>query len=131
MKAALRPETGLRTGRLLSDVFVFEYAGRSAHPLVMITDGGLNIAPDVESKAQLIRNAVEVAHALGNPRPKDGSAMSLWYHWGATLAMHGRCCDRRPVANCGLPSTAGSTQPAMVGTHSTGPCVARSSTRTG
>ena len=70
MKAALRPESGLRTGRLLSDIFIFEYAAREANRLVMITDGGLTIAPDLEAKAQLIRNAVEVAHALGNANPK-------------------------------------------------------------
>ena len=70
IKAALRPESGLRTGRLLSDVFVFEYASRRENKLVMITDGGLNIAPDLEAKVQLIQNAVEVAHALGNANPK-------------------------------------------------------------
>jgi len=70
IKAALRPESGLRTGRLLSDIFVFEYASRRDNKLVMITDGGLNIAPDLEAKLQLIHNAVEVAHALGNGNPK-------------------------------------------------------------
>jgi phosphate butyryltransferase len=70
IKAALRPESGLRTGGLLSDVFIFEYAARPVHKLVMITDGGLNIAPDLAAKAQLIRNAVTVAHALGNDNPK-------------------------------------------------------------
>ena len=38
--------------------------------MVMITDGGLNIAPDLEAKVQLIQNAVAVAHALGNANPK-------------------------------------------------------------
>ena len=70
IKAALRPESGLRTGRVLSDVFVFEYHGRRGTKLVMITDGGLNIAPDLGTKAQMIGNAVEVAHALGNLNPK-------------------------------------------------------------
>lgn len=70
MKAVMRPETGVRTGRLLSDVFVFEYAQRPANRLVMITDGGLNVAPDLAAKAELIRNAVELAHALGNSMPK-------------------------------------------------------------
>jgi phosphate butyryltransferase len=70
IKAALRPECGLRTGRLLSDVFLFEYSSRRENKLVMITDGGLNIAPDLEAKVHLIQNAVEVAHALGNANPK-------------------------------------------------------------
>jgi phosphate butyryltransferase len=70
IKAALRPESGLRTARLLSDIFIFEYAPRRENKLIMITDGGLNVAPDLEAKVQLIRNAVEVAHALGNANPK-------------------------------------------------------------
>jgi phosphate butyryltransferase len=70
IKMALKPESGLRTGRLLSDVFVFEYAARPENRLVMITDGGLNIAPDLAAKVELIRNAVAVAHALGNANPK-------------------------------------------------------------
>ncbi len=70
MKSVLKPEAGLRTGQLLSDVFVFEYAARAQNKLVMITDGGLNIAPDLAAKVELIRNAVGVAHALGNERPK-------------------------------------------------------------
>jgi len=70
IKAALRPESSLRTGRLLSDVFLFEYHSSRENQLVMITDGGLNIAPDLAAKVQLIRNAVEVAHALGNANPK-------------------------------------------------------------
>jgi phosphate butyryltransferase len=70
IKAALKPESGLRTGRLLSDVFLFEFAPRAANKLVMITDGGVNIAPDLAAKVQLIRNAVQVAHALGNANPK-------------------------------------------------------------
>lgn len=70
MKAALRQESGLRTGRLISDVFVFEYAARVGNRLVMITDGGVNIAPDLADKVELIHNSAEVAHALGNPNPK-------------------------------------------------------------
>jgi len=70
IKAALRPESGLRTGRLLSDAFIFEYAARRDNKLVIITDGGLNIAPDLDAKLQIIQNAVEVAHSLGNTNPK-------------------------------------------------------------
>lgn len=70
MKAVMRPESGLRAGRLLSDVFLFEHAVRTENKLVMITDGGLNIAPDLGAKVELIENAVELAHALGNPCPK-------------------------------------------------------------
>jgi phosphate butyryltransferase len=70
MRAVLHPEAGLRTGRLLSDVFLFEYAPREGNKFVMITDGGVTPQPDLKAKVELIRNAVEVAHALGNPNPK-------------------------------------------------------------
>ncbi len=68
MKGALDAASGIRTGRLMSDVFIFEYP--RAAKLLMITDGGLTIAPTLAEKAELIRNAVMVAQALGNPAPK-------------------------------------------------------------
>ncbi len=70
MKAVLREDSGLRTGRLLSDIFVLEYPQRAENKFVMITDGGMTLAPDLRNKVELIRNAVDVAHALGNPNPK-------------------------------------------------------------
>jgi phosphate butyryltransferase len=70
MKAVLDSESGLRTGRLLSDVFIFEYPARPENKLVMITDGGVTLNPDWHQKIELIQNAVEVAHALGNDCPK-------------------------------------------------------------
>ncbi len=70
MKAVLQEETGLRTGRLLSDVFLLEYAPRTGFRFVMITDGGLNLAPGLKEKAEIVSNAVDVAHALGNALPK-------------------------------------------------------------
>lgn len=70
MKAVLDEGSGLRTGRLLSDIFVLEYPPREMSKFIMITDGGMTLAPDLKNKVELIRNAVEVAHALGNPMPK-------------------------------------------------------------
>ena len=70
MKSVLREESGLRLGRLLSDIFILEYPQRQNNKFVMITDGGMTLAPDLRNKAELIRNAVDVAHALGNPLPK-------------------------------------------------------------
>jgi phosphate butyryltransferase len=70
MKVVLHEDSGIRTGRLLSDVFIFEYPVRNGNKLIMITDGGLTLAPDLKAKVELINNAVEVAHALGNQNPK-------------------------------------------------------------
>jgi len=70
MKAVLDRETGLRTGRLLSDCFLAEWPAGDASRLVCITDGGINIAPDREAKRQILLNAVDLYHALGSERPK-------------------------------------------------------------
>lgn len=70
MKAVLDAESGLRIGRILSDIFIFEYTKREPNKFIMITDGGINLAPDLHCKIELINNAVEVAHALGNMNPK-------------------------------------------------------------
>ncbi|MEW6509577.1 MAG: bifunctional enoyl-CoA hydratase/phosphate acetyltransferase [Bacteroidota bacterium] len=70
MRAVLDEKCGLRTGRLLSDIFVLEYPPREENKFIMITDGGMTLAPDLKNKVELIVNAVEVAHALGNECPK-------------------------------------------------------------
>jgi len=70
MKAVLARDSGLRIGRLLSDIVLFQYARTSANKFLMITDGGLNVLPDLPAKKEIIENAVQVAHALGNSNPK-------------------------------------------------------------
>ena len=70
MKLVLREDSGIRTGRLLSDIFILEYPSRLENKFLMITDGGMTLSPDLRNKMELITNAVEVAHALGNTRPK-------------------------------------------------------------
>lgn len=70
LKQVLDPDDGLRTGRLLSDAFLFEDLRREGNQLVIITDGGVNLAPTLEQKVDILLNAVEVVHRLGNPNPK-------------------------------------------------------------
>jgi len=66
MKGVLDKETGLQTGNLLSDVFIFETEDR----LTLMTDGGVVLYPEIKEKIALINNAVKVAHHLENPNPK-------------------------------------------------------------
>lgn len=66
MKSVLDKEKGLRTGDILSDVLVYEHPQR----LVLMSDGGINLNPDVEDKVAIIKNAVKVAHSLENSHPK-------------------------------------------------------------
>jgi len=70
MRAVLQESAGLRTGRLLSDIFIFEFPPRKENKLIMITDGGITVSLDLKAKVDLIKNAVFVAHALGNAEPK-------------------------------------------------------------
>ena len=70
VQAALSAAGGLRTGRLLSDVEVYEDTRGPGCRLVLVSDGGINIAPNIKQKLEIIRNAVEVAHRLGMKNPK-------------------------------------------------------------
>jgi phosphate butyryltransferase len=71
MKGILSKEAGLRTGRLLSDVFVFEYPEKkSESKFILMSDGGVVLNPTLEQKVEIIRNAVEVAKKLGIEVPK-------------------------------------------------------------
>jgi phosphate butyryltransferase len=67
MQAILDKEKGLTTGRLLSHLAVFEIP--SYPKLLMLTDVAINIAPNLSEKAQIIQNAVDMAHCLGIERP--------------------------------------------------------------
>jgi phosphate butyryltransferase len=70
LRAVLDPAHGLRTGRLLSDVLLYEDTLAGERRLVGITDGGLNVAPDLEKKRQIVLNAIAALHGLGLRRPR-------------------------------------------------------------
>ena len=67
IRAVLDREAGLRTGRLLSQVIVFHVPGFDR--LMVMTDAAINVAPTLAQKAEISRNAIEVAHAIGIPEP--------------------------------------------------------------
>ncbi len=68
MRVVLDKEKGLRTNRVINHVGIFEIANYPK--LLFITDAGINISPDLKQKAEIIRNAVEVAVKLGIAKPK-------------------------------------------------------------
>ena len=68
MRAILNRDNGLRTGRMISDVLALEIEGYDH--LFLVTDPAMSIAPTLEQKVDLVRNAVDIAHALGNDNPK-------------------------------------------------------------
>lgn len=70
LKAALNKEFGLRTNNRISHVSVLEV---STHPkLIFMSDGAMNIKPNLDEKRQIIENSVVIAHALGLNVPKVG-----------------------------------------------------------
>ncbi|WP_448375645.1 bifunctional enoyl-CoA hydratase/phosphate acetyltransferase [Fervidobacterium sp.] len=69
MKAVLKDEYNLKTGRTMSLVSIFETP--LYHKLLVVTDAGMTIAPDLDQKVHLIENAVLVARkAVGVEKPK-------------------------------------------------------------
>jgi phosphate acetyltransferase len=75
LRAILRHETGLRTDRLLSHVFVLEVP--TYHKLLLITDAAINIHPDIPEKAAITQNAVDLARKLGVELPKVAALSSI------------------------------------------------------
>lgn len=63
LRAVLDKEVGLRTGRVLSHCAVYEVPGFNR--ILLITDGGMNIAPTLQQKADIIQNSIQLANVLG------------------------------------------------------------------
>lgn len=70
LRPVLDKEKGLRTGRLLCDVAFFEHRDPGGTRLVGITDGGLNPAPTLAQKKQIVLSAIELLRSMGIRRPK-------------------------------------------------------------
>ncbi len=68
LKSVLDKEVGLRTGRPLSHVCVFEIEG--VDHLLFLTDVAFMTYPTLEDKVNIIENTVEIAHACGIAEPK-------------------------------------------------------------
>lgn len=68
LRAVLNQEFGMRRGRAMSHVAVFESPDRTR--LMMLTDCGINIRPRFSRKINIIENALELARALGIEEPK-------------------------------------------------------------
>jgi phosphate acetyltransferase len=62
MAAVVKRDTGLRTARRVSHCFVMDVPGHDE--ALIITDAAVNIAPTLEEKADILQNAIDLAHAL-------------------------------------------------------------------
>jgi phosphate acetyltransferase len=68
LSAVVRRDTGLRTARRLSHCFVMDVPSHSN--VLIITDAAINIFPTLEDKADIVQNAIDLAHALKIDLPK-------------------------------------------------------------
>jgi phosphate acetyltransferase len=68
LAAVTKRETGLRTGRRISHIFVMDVP---THPhTLFITDAAVNIAPDLVAKRDIVQNAIDLYAGLGLGKPK-------------------------------------------------------------
>ena len=68
LAAVVARETGLRTGRRISHVFIMDVP--TYHKVLIITDAAINIAPALEDKVDIVQNAIDLAVRLGVKTPK-------------------------------------------------------------
>lgn len=68
MSAVVARDAGLRTKRRVSHCFVMQ-TPHYPRPFI-VTDAAINLAPDLMQKADIIRNAIDLAHVIGVTEPK-------------------------------------------------------------
>src|SRR6188472_3206223 len=68
LSAVMKRETGLRTGRRISHVFIMDVPGHAE--TLFITDAAINIFPDLDTKRDIVQNAIDLCHALQIDLPR-------------------------------------------------------------
>jgi len=68
LAAVVARDTGLRTGRRISHVFLMDVP--TYHKVLIVTDAAINITPTLEDKVDICQNAVDLAISLGLKQPK-------------------------------------------------------------
>ncbi len=68
LSAVIAKETGLRTGRRISHVFIMDVP--TYHKVLIVTDAAINIAPGLEDKVDICQNAIDLAMTFGVKKPK-------------------------------------------------------------
>jgi phosphate acetyltransferase len=68
LHAVLAPDSGLRTGKRLSHVYLMDVP--SYPKPLLVTDAAVNIAPDLEQKRDIVQNAIDLAHEMGIDTPR-------------------------------------------------------------
>ncbi len=100
MAAVVAASSGLRTDRRISHCFLMQSPAYD-RPFI-ITDAAINIAPGVEEKVDIIKNAIDLAHLLGLARPRVAllsAVETVNPHMRSTLdaAILSKMADRRQI----------------------------------
>jgi len=103
LRPVMKRGTGLRIGDTVSHMGLYDLP--HYHKLFLFTDGALNIAPDLELKISLIKNAVFFMRTLGIDKPKVAAlaAFELVHRkMEATLdaALLSKMAQRGQIRNC-------------------------------
>lgn len=103
LRSVLNKEVGLRTGKLMSHVAVFDIEGYDR--LLMLTDAAFNTYPDLKAKVQIVNNSVKVANACGINNPKVAAVCAVEVvnqDMQATIdaALLAKMSDRGQIKNC-------------------------------
>jgi len=103
LHAVLNKEWGLRTGKLLSHIALFEV--ETYFKLIAITDVAMNIAPKLHEKISIVNNSVECLNNLGIIKPKVavlGAVEMVNENMQATLdaALLSKMNQREQIKNC-------------------------------
>lgn len=75
LKAVVNKATGIRTSAVMSHVAILDVP--SYHKLLYITDGGMVVAPDLEQKRHILRNALDFCRFLGYDSPKAAALCAV------------------------------------------------------
>ena len=68
MSEVVKKDTGLRTSRRVSHVFVMDVP--TYHKVLVVTDAAVNIVPTLDDKRDIVQNAIDFLRALGVEQPK-------------------------------------------------------------
>lgn len=75
LKAVVNRETGIRASEVMSHVAILDVP--SYHKLLYVTDGGMVVAPDLEQKRHILKNAVDFCGFLGYDCPKAAALCAV------------------------------------------------------
>ena len=75
LKAAVDKATGIRSSQVMSHVAILDVP--SYHKLLFVTDGGMVVAPDLEQKRHILKNALDFCRFLGYDCPKAAALCAV------------------------------------------------------